>query len=81
LFIGTVPSYVFLKLYKNGSGVTSIGYGASIAFVSGNNNGVASGQVVVSAVANDYFELFIQSDQGTGTKSLDGQFSCTYLGA
>jgi hypothetical protein len=80
-FIGTVPSYVFIKLYKNGSGDTSIGYGASIGFISGNNNGVCSGSVVVSAVAGDYFEIFIQSDQSTGTKSFDGQFSCTYLGA
>jgi hypothetical protein len=81
LFIGTVPGYCYIKLYKNGSGNTSIGYGAIIGSIVGNANAPVSGSVVVSAVANDYFEIYIQSDQGTGTKSFDGQFSCTYLGA
>jgi hypothetical protein len=82
IFIGTVPSYVFVKLYKNGARIAdAIAYGATIAFVSGNNNGPATGSVMADAAAGDYFELYIQSDQSTGTKTLYGSFSCSFLGA
>jgi hypothetical protein len=82
IFIGTVPSYIFVKLYKNGSRIPdAIAYGATIGFVSGNNNGPVTGSVMADAVAGDYFELYVQSDQSTGTKNLYGSFSCSFLGA
>ena len=80
--IGTVPSYVFLRLYKNGTvfgGGNQIG--AMFAVTTGNNNAQASGSIIVSAVAGDYFEVYIQSDQSTGTKTLYGMYTCSFLGA
>ena len=80
--IGTVPSYVFMRLYKNGTvfgGGNQIG--AMFAVTTGNNNAQASGSIVVSAVAGDYFEVYIQSDQSTGTKTLYGMYTCSFLGA
>lgn len=82
IFIGTVNSYAFVKLYKNGARISdAIAYGATIAFVSGNNNGPATGSVVCDAAAGDYFELYIQTDVSSGTKNLYGSFSCSFLGA
>jgi hypothetical protein len=82
IFIGTVPSYIFVKLYKNGARIAdAIAYGATIGFVSGNNNGPATGSVMADAAPGDYFELYVQSDQSTGTKNLYGSFSCSFLGA
>ena len=82
LSIGTVPSYSYVKLYKNGSvfgGGNQVG--AMFSIVTGNNNGQNSGAIIASAVATDYFEVYIQSDQSTGTKTLYGMFSCSFLGA
>ena len=82
IFMGTVPSYCYIKLYKNGAAVaSSVAYGGQIGHVLANSNAAVTGSVVCSAVAGDYFELYIQSDQGTGSKTLDGSFTCTYLGA
>jgi len=82
IFIGTVPSYAYVKLYKNGSRISdALAYGASIGNTFGNNNGVVTGSIPCTAVAGDYFELYIQSDQSTGTKTFYGSFSCSFLGA
>ena len=82
IFIGTVNSYAFVKLYKNGVRISdAIAYGATIGFVSGNNNGPLTGSVTCDAAAGDYFELYIQTDVSSGTKNLYGSFSCSFLGA
>ena len=80
--MGTVPSYVFIRLYKNGAvfgGGNQVG--AMFAVTTGNNNAQCSGSIIASAVAGDYFEAYIQSDQGTGTVTLYGLWSCAFLGA
>ena len=82
IFIGTVPGYCYVKLYKNGARISdALAYGASLGNVLTNSNGAVSGSIVHDAAAGDYFELYIQSDQSTGTKSLYGSFSCSFLGA
>ena len=82
IFIGTVPSYAWIMVYKNGAVISDgIAYGGRIGAIIGNANAPVGGSVVLSAVAGDYFELFIQSDQSTGTKNIYGSFSCSFLGA
>lgn len=82
IFIGTVPSYVFIAMYKNGTRISdAIAYGGRIATVIGNSNAPANGSIILDAAAGDYFEIYIASDQSTGTKSLNGSFSCSFLGA
>ena len=82
IFIGTVPGYCYVKLYKNGARISdAIAYGATLNAVLINSNGPVTGSVVCDAAAGDYFELYIQSDQSTGTKTLYGSFSCSFLGA
>jgi hypothetical protein len=82
IFIGTVPTYAWIMVYKNGAVISDgIAYGSRIGAIIGNANAPVGGSVVLSAVAGDYFELFIQSDQGTGTKNIYGSFSCSFLGA
>jgi hypothetical protein len=82
IFIGTVNSYAYIKLYKNGARISdALSYGASIGMVSGNNNGILTGSIPCDAAAGDYFELYIQTDVSSGTKNLYGSFSCSFLGA
>jgi hypothetical protein len=82
IFIGTVPTYAWIMVYKNGAVISDgIAYAGRIGAIIGNSNAPVGGSVVLSAVAGDYFELFIQSDQSTGTKNIYGSFSCSFLGA
>jgi len=82
IFIGTVPTYAWIMVYKNGAVISDgIAYGGRIGAIIGNSNAPVGGSLVLSAVAGDYFELFIQSDQSTGTKNIYGSFSCSFLGA
>jgi hypothetical protein len=78
--MGTVPGYVFLRIRKNGT-VLSDAIGNIVGIVTGNNNGQANGGAITTATAGDYFEAEIQSDQTTGTKTIYGSFTCTFLGA
>ena len=69
------------QLYKNGSLVKALAQFATIT----TGSPVASGSAILDCAVNDYFELYVYQNNGTGLL-LDGSitqtsFYCQYLGA
>jgi hypothetical protein len=87
LFQGTIgtfttPSYGFLFIYKNGAGLPDSDLNGSILTnYYSNGNMRYNGSAIINAAVGDYFELLFESDLSTGTKTINSNFICAYLGA
>jgi hypothetical protein len=82
VFLGTIPGYARVLLYKNGSqlGEDPL-YGGRLAEYTVNSNVSLNGQVIMYGAVGDYFEIAYTGDLGTGSKTALGSFTLAYLGA
>jgi hypothetical protein len=83
IFLGTVPGYGRILIYKNGTQYQeALAYGGRIADIQVSSGNVSmSGSVIVAGAAGDYFEIAYVSDLSTGSKTAYGSFTVAYLGA
>ena len=80
--IGTVPSQAFAYLTKNGALLAdAIGTGGIMGNTYGNSNQIPTGMLITTAAVGDYFELNLYGDYATGSKNVNANLTCIFLGA
>jgi hypothetical protein len=78
----TTPSYGFIFLYKNGSAISDTELNGGVMTNYYNNGNMRyNGFAIVNASVGDYYEIFFESDLSSGSKTINANFNCAYLGA